>query len=174
MADVTVISNTIQEFMGERFYLCGSYYQHNGLRLHRHVWETYNGPIPEGYHVHHIDENRANNEIDNLALMPGVEHLKKHMSEPERIEKSRQNIAKAMESARAWHGSKDGYAFHSQLAKEYWDKMIPETYVCTQCGKEYESRAVHRKGNHFCCNNCKAKYGREKRRREHEGEVNLC
>ena len=32
-----VVSETIQELNGERFYLCGKYYQHNGKRLHRAV-----------------------------------------------------------------------------------------------------------------------------------------
>ena len=34
-----VVSETIQELNGERFYLGGKYYQHNGKRLHRAVWE---------------------------------------------------------------------------------------------------------------------------------------
>ena len=89
MADITVISDTIQEFNGERFYLCGSYFQHHGMRLHRMIWEYYNGPIPEGYHVHYIDKNRSNNEIENLALMTGAEHARLHMREEKRIEDSK-------------------------------------------------------------------------------------
>ena len=31
-------------------------------RMHRYVWEFYNGPIPKGYDIHHKDEDKANNE----------------------------------------------------------------------------------------------------------------
>ena len=79
-----VISDTIQEFNGERFYLCGKYFQHNGKRLHRAVWEYHNGEIPEGYHIHHIDGNRFNNDITNLSLMPGLDHMKEHAGEESR------------------------------------------------------------------------------------------
>ena len=39
-------------------------------RLHVYVWEYYNGSeVPKGYHVHHKDFNKGNNEIENLVLM---------------------------------------------------------------------------------------------------------
>ena len=31
------------------------------------------------------------------------------------------------------------------------------------CGKEYESKQIRHSENHFCCNNCKCKYGRWKK-----------
>jgi hypothetical protein len=44
----------------------------------RYVWEKYNGPIPKGYGVHHIDENSLNDTIDNLQLVSKSEHLVIH------------------------------------------------------------------------------------------------
>lgn len=49
-----------------------------GLYQHRVVWELENGPIPDGMHVHHIDENPANNAIDNLRLVSKAEHRRIH------------------------------------------------------------------------------------------------
>ena len=40
-----------------------------GGYLHRVVWRFYNGNIPEGHQVHHIDHNPANNDIDNLIII---------------------------------------------------------------------------------------------------------
>ena len=37
--------------------------------------------IPDGYHVHHLDENYLNNDIGNLALMEGLTHNKLHAIE---------------------------------------------------------------------------------------------
>ena len=71
---VTVISPTIQEFNGERFYLCGNYFQHKGKRLHVAVWKYHNGDIPKGYHIHHIDEDRTNNQIENLTQVEASWH----------------------------------------------------------------------------------------------------
>ena len=45
---------------------------------HRLAWEKYNGRIPEGYHIHHIDSNRQNNDITNLACLSQSDHIKLH------------------------------------------------------------------------------------------------
>lgn len=37
-------------------------------RAHRIIWELFNGPIPEGMLVDHIDGNVYNNRIENLRL----------------------------------------------------------------------------------------------------------
>jgi sugar lactone lactonase YvrE len=44
-------------------------------RLHRYVWEFYNGKIPEGYQIHHKDKDKSNNDISNLELMPFSAHV---------------------------------------------------------------------------------------------------
>jgi len=45
---------------------------------HDVVWEGSNGPIPEGYEVHHRDEDPLNNEIGNLQLLTRLEHKRLH------------------------------------------------------------------------------------------------
>ena len=42
--------------------------------VHRLVWEAFNGPIPEGYQVNHIDENPENNCLSNLNLLTPKEN----------------------------------------------------------------------------------------------------
>ena len=49
--------------------------------LHRYVWEKYNGPIPEGYQVHHLDKNRLNFDISNLCIIPASDHARHHAIE---------------------------------------------------------------------------------------------
>ena len=44
------------------------------FQVHRIVYETFNGPIPEGMQVNHIDENPSNNMLDNLCLMTPKEN----------------------------------------------------------------------------------------------------
>ena len=47
-------------------------------RLHVYVWEHYNGEVPKGYHIHHKDHDKNNNEIENLVLLSASEHASLH------------------------------------------------------------------------------------------------
>ena len=47
------------------------------LLVHRLVWETFNGPIPKGMEIDHIDHNKTNNALNNLQLMSKVDNIKK-------------------------------------------------------------------------------------------------
>ena len=48
------------------------------ISLHRYIWIVERGPIPKGYHVHHIDGDVDNNTISNLALLLAHEHESFH------------------------------------------------------------------------------------------------
>ena len=42
---------------------------------HRIVYEAFNGPIPEGMEIHHIDGDKQNNHISNLQMVSREENL---------------------------------------------------------------------------------------------------
>ena len=46
--------------------------------LHRLIYEDHYGEIPDGYMVHHKNENKLDNRIDNLELMSHEEHSAYH------------------------------------------------------------------------------------------------
>lgn len=37
--------------------------------VHRLVWESFYGPIPEGLQINHKDENKSNNSLENLEIV---------------------------------------------------------------------------------------------------------
>lgn len=43
----------------------------------RFVWYWFNGTIPEGHAIDHIDENTSNNHPDNLRPLPQIENNKR-------------------------------------------------------------------------------------------------
>jgi hypothetical protein len=164
-SDPVVISATIQEFDGTRYYLCGKYFQRKGARLHLAVWKFHHGPVPEGYHIHHKDNDRSNNNLDNLECLTIAEHLGgKHGQESG--ERARKHIDKARIAAAAWHRSADGRAWHA----EHYDKHVRQTMerrvssVCQECGRNYLAYAIRLAGCKFCSAACKARALRKRRK----------
>lgn len=48
-----------------------------GILTHRLVWLAFNGEIPHGMEIDHIDQNRHNNRLDNLQLLTHSENVSK-------------------------------------------------------------------------------------------------
>lgn len=58
------------------------FYNKNNYKrsLHKVLYETFNGPIPEGMLVDHIDGNRSNNALSNLHLVTQSDNMKSAMT----------------------------------------------------------------------------------------------
>ena len=46
--------------------------------MHRYVWETERGEIPKGWDIHHLDEDKTNNIVDNLECLSKAEHTSRY------------------------------------------------------------------------------------------------
>lgn len=44
-------------------------------KVHRLVWETHNGPIPDNLQINHINEDKLDNRLSNLNLMTPAENV---------------------------------------------------------------------------------------------------
>lgn len=173
MMNVVVISDKRQEFDGVAYYLCGNYYQKKGLRLHRVVWEHHHGKIPPGYHVHHIDGDRSNNNISNLELIEKGSHASFHAVL--RPDYNKMHIERIRPLASKWHGSDEGLKWHSKQGKENWAKRKLLQYTCDFCGKTFETQYVYGSGqNHFCHQNCKQKFRNRRLKNEKNQKDKLC
>lgn len=153
-----------QEHYGKKFYQdkkTGYWIStdHPRIRAHRWVWNCCHGVIPKGYHIHHKNENKSDNLIENLELIEASRHLSLHYSEEMR-ERSRKQAETVRHMTKEWHASAEGKAWHSLHAiKSKFGKWEPKEYKCDQCGASYQS--TKRSGARFCTNACKSKWRRE-------------
>jgi intein/homing endonuclease len=57
------------------------YQKRNSVRLHRAVYEYYNGEIPKSCNIHHIDENKEHNDVAlgySILDITSIERIGKH------------------------------------------------------------------------------------------------
>lgn len=154
---VKIITPTKQEFNGinywkgkkERYYRNAHYKPHS---LHRAVWEYYNGSVPAGMVIDHIDRDSSNNQIENLRAVTLSENSRNVSGETTR--KRREQMARASEKAREWHKSEAAKAVHSEIGKKAWQGRELREKICAHCGSVYYTREVGMQSR-FCSGNCK-------------------
>lgn len=131
------------------------------IRAHVWVWSCERFQVPKGMHVHHLDENKSNNSIENLALIAADDHARLHMTEEKR-EWSRHWVAVIRPMTKEWHSSEEGRKWHRQHAIRYNFGNGPEfDYHCQQCNKPYKSKLKAKGRTRFCSNACKSSCRRD-------------
>lgn len=126
-------------------------------RLHVYIWEKYNGEIPKGAQVHHIDGDKASVDINNLELLTAAEHMRKHWQEktPEEINKYRERIKEnCISKAAEWHGSEEGRQWHKEQAKRIDANIELKEFRCEYCGTTFKTKPYGKVK--YCSNKCKA------------------
>lgn len=140
------------------------------IRLHRAIYEFYTEEaIQKGYHVHHKDGNKDNNDISNLELLSSSEHAKKHGKETSSRWKTpymQEASRRGREKTKEWHASEDGKKWHSEHQKEYIAKLHISK-ICPDCGREFKTPNDHREQS--VCRWCRDKYLKRELRRKSKG-----
>jgi protein-arginine kinase activator protein McsA len=86
--------------------------------LHKEKYEHYHGKVEKGFHVHHIDGNRRNNDLDNLIALSHSDHIKLH----------------AQQEMRDYICSECGASFHG-IQKT-------DTILCVECRKKKHNKCA--------------------------------
>ena len=128
--------------------------------LHREIWKSQRGDIPEGMVGHHKDGNTLNNSIDNFEIMRRQDHQSMHakahfIAHPEFITLS---LQRARDAASEWHGSPEGIEWHKQQFKKHPPVKKRAEMPCKWCGiifvgiigeSEYCTAACYQRMRHF-------------------------
>jgi hypothetical protein len=104
--------------------------------LHRYVWVEEVGSIPDKFHVHHKDGNRANNELSNLECVDATTHVKLHADIFGKTDHVCVVCGKTFTAAPQY--IKKGFCGMScQNKARRLSGIDDETRVCTECGYSF-------------------------------------
>ncbi len=127
------------------------------IRAHRWVWINHFGEIEKGFHIHHIDGNKSNNDISNLKKIPAKDHIFLHMTK-----ERKQNAKKLLDIIRPltkeWHSSIEGKEWHRNHALKIKFGKIEKKCKCDQCNADFITKKLS--NTRFCSNKCKSKWRR--------------
>lgn|SRR6185436_10611732 len=148
------------------------YFTRGGKHLHLRVWREVYGSIPKDCHIHHKNDNKMDNCIENLECMPSGEHRALTIARRRaRGYKSKFNQL-ARDKAAAWHGSEAGRLWHSRHAKRSkgWEKWRREDRACAHCGKIF-SCLIRKNGRpqKFCTHVCGIQSHLARKKAERDG-----
>jgi hypothetical protein len=145
--------------------------------LHVEVYKAEVGPIPDGWHVHHKDEDPLNNNPGNLEALPAGEHSALHVAidggwgafDPDHMDRMR-------ELAKAWHRSPEGRAWHSEHGRRSWDgREAVDVGSCAGCGDPVTSKIGPREGARRWCNRaCWVRTAEREKRYWHDAVCPNC
>jgi len=93
---------------------------------YRFVWVQKNGEIPDGYEVHHIDDNPHNDNINNLQLLTEEEHKALHGKKRVWSEETKKKISDSLKSNPDL----------SDIQKEQWKKRKASDWKYPEEGKK--------------------------------------
>ena len=96
------------------------------ISAHRYIYSLHHGDIPEGYEIHHINGNKEDNRIENLALVTPTE-----------------NKRKVDQAGRGYYFDKVKKKRRWRAVRDYDKKKYHIGHFGTECGAYMASRMFH-------------------------------
>lgn len=161
---VEIVDDSHQKFNGVTY--CRTKNQ-NGhyfklISMHRAVWTYFNGEIPVGYDIHHIDFDKENNDISNLIMLTKSQHQSLHGKINGAKTYKERRIFTCIVCGRKFEANDMGRNLYcSNECLETYKKRVLYTdkRICKMCGKEF---TAYKYSNHkFCSHKCSTDYNRQ-------------
>lgn len=140
---------------------------HPRTYLHHDIYVHAHGPIPKGWHVHHINHDPTDNRIENLAALSPEAHAALHGRELDVL------IKQCDECGQDFSARRDRARWCSPACKERRRRKEGVAYVrprvepmaeqrtCEECGTAY---VAVKPWQRFCSSPCKQRTNRRERR----------
>ena len=168
---VEVIDDKHQRFNGVTYLKDRQGHFTAGRGIHRTVWAYYNGEIPDGCEIHHLDGNKANNNVENFQCMTHNEHMKLH-AKYRRIPQQEKTFI-CQYCGKEFVAKNLGHNLY--CSAKCFEKARPPrnttTKICAWCGQPFE--APTGKKNPCCSISCGKKLAWEKRRQT-QSQTKIC
>lgn len=121
------------EWGGHRWHKKGSGYYMRTVRLHQAIWERANGSVPAGFHLHHKNEDKTDNRLENLELLSHADHNRMH------IHRMHAHQEKAVVNSQA-------------VLRRNEAERLKRALVCVVCGGTFHSKS--KRPTRFCSSAC--------------------
>ncbi len=156
---VRIIDCCTQEFAGNLYRIkSDGYYRRvvwnkghaKECLLHVDVWTFFNGKIPTGHEIHHVDGNKSNNEIENLQCMSKAEHTRLHMLARPLIKHVCEKCGREFFSR-----SPNAKLCSNRCNRAAWVAAHQEERVCVICGRKFST--YYERNSQTCSPSCRSK-----------------
>ena len=121
------VAGCIRTFKDRKHPVCVVELMNKPYFCHRVIWELFNGPIPEGMVIDHLDGNSSNNLISNLAL--------KTPSGNQRNRKKNKNNTSGKTGVRLITNNY-GYKYCIAFWREDSGRLRSKSFSCLKYGEE--------------------------------------
>lgn len=144
------IDEKLQKFNGRIYRKNAGGHYTTYISIHQVVWRYYHGDIPEGYEIHHDNENKADNSIVNLKCLTKAEHRSIHKAD--RLTDT--NVTKTFVCAicgKEFNGSVGSKNLYCEACAESHPNELLKEKKCPHCGKLFFAKHYNQK---YCSRQC--------------------
>ena len=147
---VEVIDEKTQKFNGFVYHIKKDGHFHGHISIQRAVYSYYFGEIESGYNVHHIDNDKTNNDISNFLLLTNAEHQRIHFTQNTGHFALEKFVCVNCGKDFVAYGGRNNRFCSDKCKGEYKRQNHQETRTCAYCGKEF---SVEEWSTVKCCSN---------------------
>ena len=135
--EMEVLDETHVKFNGQVFHKTKKGHFYRAVSLHEAVWRIYFGDVPAGYIIHHRNENKADNRIENLQLMTEAEHRAWHNQHDKISYRCDYCGTEITKSAMSHAGKKHFCDVNCWNRYIHANKIYYEERTCVICGQKF-------------------------------------